>query len=217
MRRITLIVCFLVFALDTVISQPYLNVGVRGGGNSSSITFVPPIRDRVASVSGYQVGGTIQYVNMAHLGIQMDGMLINQGWRQIADDLTETTFKIDFLHFPLTTYAYMGRRKTRFFINAGLYLNFRMNGTRTITTSDGVSQILQYNYQSERDNLVVYGLTGGGGISYDTGIGLIGADLRVSYSYGNIMKPVIPERDFSREQVFSINGFYQFKIVDRGR
>jgi hypothetical protein len=217
MKIILLFVFIVLSAPKMALSQPYLNLGVRGGGNSSSITFVPTIRDRVASVSGYQVGGTIQYINIEHLGIQLDGVLINQGWRQISDDLTETSYKIDFLHFPFTTYAYMGRRKTKFFINAGLYLNFRMDGTRRITTPDGTTQTLPYNYRSDRDNLVVYGLTGGGGISYDIGIGVVGADLRISYSFGNIMKPSIPERDFSREQVLSINGFYHFKIVNRGR
>jgi hypothetical protein len=213
MRHFVLLFFLLVVTVEMANSQPFLNVGIRAGGNSSSITFVPRIRDRVASVQGYQIGGTVQYVNMEHLGIQLDGMLINQGWRQVADDQTEITHKIDFLHFPFTSYVYMGKRNTRFFINAGIYLNFRMNGTRTVTSPDGATQTFDYNYRSERDNLVVYGLSGGGGISYDIGIGIIGADLRISYSYGNIMKPSVPERDFSREQVLSINGFYQFKII----
>jgi hypothetical protein len=213
MRIIAVFVLLIVAEMAT--AQPYFNIGVRGGGNSSSITFIPRIRDEVASISGYQIGASFQYVNIEHLGIQLDPMLINQGWRQIADDQTQSTFRINFLHLPLTTYAYVGRKNTRFFANAGLYVNIRMDGTRTVTTPNGASQTFNYNYQSGRDNPATYGLTGGGGLSYNTGYGTVGADIRISYTFSNIMRPEIPTRDFSRDQVLAITGFYQFTIKKR--
>ncbi len=215
MRIISFYIFLFVIGAEMANAQPYLNIGVRAGGNSSSIKFVPPIRERIASVTGYQIGGSLQYLSKEHLGIQVDGLLINQGWRTIADDLTETIHKIDFLHFPFTTYAYAGKKKTRFFVNAGIYFNVRMNGERTVIQEDGTRQTFDYHYQKERDNLVVYGLTGGGGLSYDIGFGVIGADARISYSFGNLIKPEIPIRDFSRETVISITGFYMFNILNK--
>lgn len=210
-----IVLVFFIIGHNFANAQPFFHVGVRGGGNSSSMDFEPNQPGRqMLSASGLQFGGVLQYIHQKNLGVQLDAIYMQQGWRELSADGREEAFTISYLKVPFTSFAYAGNRKTRVFINAGLFLAYRMNGERTVT-ENGNRRTTRFPYHEERDNLFVYGLTGGGGISYDIGIGIIGADMRVDFDFGNVFKPDIPTRDFSRFQAISISGFYLFKVVNK--
>lgn len=213
--RILFILLVASFGGNIAIAQPFFNIGVRGGGNSSKMDFEPNLPGvEMSSVSGLQFGGIVQYIHQRNLGIQLDALYMSQGWRELETDGTERSFVINYLKVPFTTFAYAGNQRIRIFINAGIFGAYRMDGESSVT-ENGSKRKTGFPYNKERDNLVVYGLTGGGGISYDIGIGIVGADIRADFDFGNTFKPDIPNRDFSRFQTLSLSAFYMFKVVNK--
>lgn len=212
--KATIIFLFLL-AAGGVKAQPYFSVGVRGGGNTAGIDFDNIVNrpTRITSnVSGYQGGFIMRFVPQKNLGVQLEATYIRKGWKETFPDEPdkEENFLINYLKIPFCTYAYVGN-KSKFFVLAGPYITYRLDGKRIVETN-GVKQEFNYNYEKSRDNLFNYGLMAGAGISYDLGFGVIAVDARASFGMGNVLKPQIPEYDFTRYQTISISASYLIRL-----
>src|SRR5690606_18090811 len=146
---ITLVLVLCAFTLAG--AQPFLNIGARGGANSAKMDFEPNLPGvEMLSSPGLQFGGSIQYIHQRNLGIQLDALFMSQGWRERTEGGAERTFSINYLKVPFTTFAYVGNKRTRVFINAGLFGAYRMDGERAVK-ENGQTQKSDFPYDKDRD------------------------------------------------------------------
>lgn len=125
----------LVFLPLVSIAQNDLTVGIHGGPTSSTIRGFETSRDLSARIS-FLVGMSLEYqwsessslvsgVSYERKSFNDDTPLaFEDGFRKVERD-----FEYNYLTIPLLYRFKIGNEKTKFFINAGVYIGFFQNGT----------------------------------------------------------------------------------------
>ena len=161
--------------------KPELTLGVGFGPVFTSIDFERKVPQN--TTNGFSGGASLRYITEKHLGILAELNFAQRGW---TEDFSETDFTthsysrtLNYIELPLMTHIYFGN-KVKFVINLGPQISYMfsdsasMNDELATYVQDQLEQdpnnplFLQYE---SIDNKFDYGLLGGIGIEFDTGIG----------------------------------------------
>ncbi|MDR2815977.1 MAG: PorT family protein [Proteiniphilum sp.] len=198
------VLCFLVFLSaaplharekDPFKNELYLGAGV--GGLFSKVDFVP----RVPQVykQGVYGGISAKYISEKYLGLIMELNFAQRGWKEEFDP-SSTDFSysrtLNYIEIPFMTHIYFGR-KARFIVNAGPQVSLLVGDNQKMSRalSDDVDSRradnpgtrigMQYEgmYELKR---IDYGLVGGIGMEFKTGVGDFDLEGRYYFGLGDV-------------------------------
>ncbi|MEA5128100.1 MAG: porin family protein [Proteiniphilum sp.] len=173
-----------------------LYLGVGGGSLFSKVDFVPSVP--MGFKQGIYGGISAKYISEKHLGIVMEINYSQRGWEEEFESSSDFSYSrtLNYVDIPFMTHIYAGR-KTRFIINIGPQISFLVGDNQKMSQAlsddlderraeDPEARIgMQYEgmYELKR---VDYGLIGGIGMEFKTGIGDFDLEGRYYFGLGDI-------------------------------
>lgn len=200
--------------------QTYL--GVKAGYNYSTVNFKHLLIPQNI-VEGYNPGVHLGIMGISYLqknvGLQFELNYSQKGWKQVfntgePDFVTD----LDYVELPILINLYLGKRKTRFFINLGTYIEYLIRVKAGATPTD-VGNSSFYPYDESRDNKFGYGYRAGGGIYRDFNFGTLFLEGAFVFGLSDILNPVtessgVPNQ--SNHLMTSISFGYLLKLNKAG-
>ncbi|MFV0417451.1 MAG: porin family protein [Dysgonomonas sp.] len=198
------IISLLLFLLITTASaqkkqfKPEWNVGIGFGPTFSSMSFETSKSVRNLNTKNKQqfLGGiAVRYLSEKNLGLIAELNYSQQGWAQDFRDTPqyEHSHQLNYFELPILTHIYFGD-KVRFIVNLGPKLSFLLSDSEKINqklidylASGGFPQgspSYQYYHMAERK--IDYGLMGGIGLEFQSGIGNFALEGRYTFGLGDI-------------------------------
>lgn len=161
-----------------------LAVGFNGGYNLSSVDFSPTIKQELQP--GYTGGFTLRYTTEKYFSLicaaQLEVNFAQRGWNELIEDGTNNTYHRTTNYIEIPFFAHLGwgeeERGIQYFVNAGpqvgLYLSdeefygfTKEEPWKPIYRPNGVNA----QYGKAIENTLEYGIAGGLGMEFKTGIG----------------------------------------------
>lgn len=168
------------------------SVGINGGINFSSVSFQPSIKQ--GKQIGPEFGITARYVSEKYFkmicGIQIEANFSQRGWKEIIEDGSGDMYHrtMNYIEIPLLAHLAFGKDQgygVRFIINLGPQIGFLINEKEYMSDSwhpEYRPQGTVEQYGKFADKKFDYGIIGGGGLEFRTGIGNFITEAR--YYYG---------------------------------
>ncbi len=191
-----------------------LSIGINGGINMSSVSFSPKVKQK--NLMGPAFGLTFRYINERWFGmlcgVQGEINLSKRGWDEFYEDYPqlEYTRKLTYAEIPLMAHIGFGKENglMKFFIHAGPQFSYFISDSSSIG-----GDWENYRYHQEQHTLEVehkldYGIIGGAGFEFHTGIGNFLAEGRYYLGLGDIFGNTKHD-DFSR----SANGGISIRVT----
>lgn len=193
----------LVFSIGTLTTlHAQTSIGVRAGISSSTVGYrsLPgtPVR-RTGDVRAPTYSFVLEQFFSDNAGAQIEVQWLTHGYSE-ADTLGNINeSRLDYLKVPFLANFYMGNNN-RFHIKMGPHFGLLMNASdiaRTFETNDlGHPAMQMYGREMDQPQRIMYGLTGGVGLSRLLGKHTIQAEIRFAYEFGR------PE---SQDRIFDMN------------
>lgn len=196
-----LLALFCFFILGLAYSQT--SVGIRGGFASSTYNYLPTAGTRSVEVPG--LGGptfalVFEHFNAKNAGIEVNIQYLPSGFEQSTDDednplVNET--QLDYLKIPVLSSFFIGR-SGRFQIKLGPHFGYLLSAKDVIRQFEATTppELPTFGGAMDDPKKIMYGLTGGAGISKLFGKSTLAAEARFSFDFTN------PE---SQDRVFDMN------------
>jgi hypothetical protein len=208
--------CFTLMAstagAQIIVTTPYeFAVGVSGGATFSSVAFSPKVEQN--TLKGLTYGVTGRMTMGEYVGLQLEINYAQQGWDEFFEIVTpaeetegeavkpenlRTDYKyarrLNYLQMPFYTRVQFGGKNVKGFINAGPQIGYFI-GESTHENLNGERSAIQHNMPLE--NKFEWGISGGAGIEFRTGIGYFLLEGRYYYSFGDIYSTKVSD-NFSK-------------------
>lgn len=179
---------------DTFKSQ--FTIGLGGGPVFSSVDFEPTIPQ--SSNQAFSAGVSVKYISEMHLGLLAELNYTQRGWTEDFSELPKNpdhsySRTLSYIELPLMTHVYFGN-KVKFILNLGPQVSYMFSDKATMNDElflyiadqrdkDPDAPIgLQYE---DLDSKFDYGLIGGAGIAFDTGVGSFNLEGRYYFGLGD--------------------------------
>ena len=201
-----------------------LAIGINGGMNWSSVTFTPTIKTAylMGMCGGLSIRYTCEKYFTAICAVQMEINYVQRGWEEVIEDGSNNTYQrvTNYLEVPFMFNMGWGReqRGVRFFINAGPQMNFFLGEEETYGGDPWDPSHRPNNvtgqYGKATENKFDYGICGGGGLDWSTGIGHFVLEGRYYYGLADIFGNT--KRDYfgrSGNSSITVKLSYLFDII----
>lgn len=192
-------------AQQSDIFKSQFSFGVGGGPIFSSVDFEPTIPQNTRQA--FSAGVAVKYISEKYLGLLAELNYTQRGWTEDFSELPKNpdhsySRTLNYIELPLMTHIYFGN-KVKFILNLGPQVSYMFSDKATMNDElfldladqrdkDPDEPIgLQYE---DLDSKFDYGLLGGAGISFDTGVGSFNLEGRYYFGLGDSF-------DNSRSQV----------------
>jgi hypothetical protein len=216
------VLCILVFLgvapLHAQKKNPFkgeLYLGAGAGGLFSKVDFVPGVP--LAFKQGIHGGMSAKYISEKNLGLIMELNFAQRGWKEEFDPSTDFSYSrtLNYIEMPFMTHVYFGE-KMRFVVNAGPQVSLLIGDSQKMSqalsddvdarreaASPGVRIGMQYKgmYEPKR---IDYGLIGGIGMEFKTGIGDFDLEGRYYFGLGDIFTSRRSEQAYFSRSAFRI-------------
>ncbi|MDR2058021.1 MAG: PorT family protein [Dysgonamonadaceae bacterium] len=164
-------------------------MGVNVGVTLSNVRF-SPIRsqDLLRQESG---GITIRYISEKNFGIQAELNYSLRGWKEKTDTINVNTYSrsLSYLELPVTTHLYFNLgEKSRLIFNIGPQIGYNI-GEKILKSElqeETDPDLLNRYYNQKIQRIFDYGITGGLGFEFRTGIGNFILDGRYYFGLSDI-------------------------------
>jgi hypothetical protein len=185
MRIIRLSIFLLLFI--PVLGFGQLHLGVKGGYNISSISFIPDQKERPIYNGLFDAGLIVKYYDLTYFGFQAELNFTQRGYRSPIDEEIYKRRVNSYLEMPM--FMQIRIKQNDFFahLNAGVSLSYLLSAKEG-TNETGDYVMSSYNPKILRDHRVDYGLIGGAGIGYEFGWGTLQVDVKYYYGLGDLYK-----------------------------
>lgn len=174
------------------------SVGAGFGATFSSMSFETGTYIANLNTKNKQqfVGGlAIRYISEKNLGMIAELNYSQQGWDQDFKDNPEYTHsrQLNYLELPILTHIYFGN-KVRFIVNLGPKISFLLSDKEEMNQAledylaggNFPQQLPSYQYYHSPHRKIDYGLVGGLGLEFRTGIGNFALEGRYAFGLGDI-------------------------------
>ncbi|MEP0713154.1 MAG: porin family protein [Algoriphagus sp.] len=195
------------------------SIGIRGGYSTSSYTYRPDPSSRGISVDG--IGAptfalVFEHFNSKNAGIEVNLQFLQIGFVQTeeeSDPVNTNETQFDYLKIPVLSSFYIGR-SGRFQIKLGPHVGYMLQAKVVIREYANATpaEIPTYGGAEDKPRKIMYGLTGGAGISKLFGKSTLAGEVRFAYDFTN------PE---GQDRIFDMNSTnleftlaYLFRIKD---
>lgn len=174
-----------------------LAVGGHGGMGTSSVSFVPTIRQNTSlgPQFGIAVRSTTEKYFWMICATQLELNYAERGWTEFIDDGSgnEYTRKLGYIEMPFLAHIGVGREIRGFqgFFNLGPQVSYLISddefygGKIPWDVSNRPNNVTE-QYGTPVAHKIDYGITGGLGLELRTGIGAFGFEGRYYFGLGNI-------------------------------
>lgn len=205
--------------------KPELSFGINGGVTLSSISFNPSVQQQ--KLQQYVGGATVRYISERNFGLQMELNYSQRGWQE-KDSVPDYKYtrSLSYLEVPICTHIYadLGKR-VRLIFNLGPQLSFLLSEdikdnhvintpsrpNATAVDDDGERKIQYYDTDVQR--MFDWGLCGGGGLEFRTGVGSIIAEGRYYFGLSDIFSnKKSDEFSSSSNQVINVKIAYLYRF-----
>ena len=190
-----------------------LAIGASFGTTFSRIDFVPKVNQKM--IMGYTGGLTVRWETEKYLGLQGELNFVQQGWEEKFDNEPSYRYKrtINYVELPIFTHVSFGSDKVKVFLNVGPKIGY-MFSEKTDDNLNGAeaNRVNEQHYMSVEKKFD-WGLCGGPGVEFRTGIGYFLLEGRYYYALGDTFKS--RKEDFfskSTAQVISAKLTYLFPL-----
>lgn len=219
---LSVIVCAVVFLgasplhAQREVFKGQLYLGAGGGLLLSKVDFSPKVP--TAFKQGALGGIAAKYISEKHLGLVMELNLAQRGWKEDFDPSSDFSYSrtLTYIDVPFLWHVYFGE-KTQFIFNAGPKISFLIGDNQMMSQS--LSDYLdkqradhpelkigmQYKGMSEPKKME-YGLVGGLGMAFKTGIGDFNLEGRYYFGLGDIF-PARSQQNEDDTAYFSRSAF----------
>jgi len=165
-------------------------VGVRGGANYCTYNYPNTTTASPESIIGFH-GGLIANIGGERFSVQPE-VLYSQIGAKVSTTILNQTIKseakINTVTVPVLLKLALGSQNFKFFVNAGGYGSYAINGNTKSTINGNVTnQKVEFNGQEGR---IEYGAVGGAGISLGLGPAKLLIEGRYYYGLGNNAKDI---------------------------
>lgn len=185
--------------------KPEWNVGVGFGPVFSSVDFQTTSGNTQVStsnVTNFHGGIAVRYVAEKRLGFIVELNYIQEGWKQDFKALEnaiydgfEHSHQLSYFEMPILTHIYFGN-KVRFFFNLGPKIGYLISESEKINapladflvSGSAPANFSTYQYYRNADRKIDYGLMGGLGLEFRTGIGSFALEGRYYFGLADIYK-----------------------------
>ena len=229
MRRLLAIAFAISLATGTATAQVgearnTLSLGVSGGMGTSSVSFIPSIKQTLSL--GPTFGVSLRHVSEKYFflicGTQIECNLASRGWTEKIEDGSgnEYTRVLNYIEVPFLAHIGFGRefRGVQGHINLGPQVAYLINereiygGQQPWDTSNRPNQVTE-QYGKAIENKLDYGITASVGIELRTGSGNFGLEGRYYFGLGNIYG--ITKKDYfglCANSTISVRATYSFNL-----
>ena len=163
------------------------SVGFKGG---STLSFVTATQENITRTGPnnnlllrYTGGLAAQYLTEDNFGLQVEVNYIQKGWEQRPPENNPTQqyqVSLDYAEVPILAHGYFGKKNTRIFLNAGMYLAYLL--ASDIKRANIDDERIGYPYEERFQNKFDFGVRGGGGFEVVTKVGMF--QVEGSYNWG---------------------------------
>lgn len=229
MKRLTAILFSFALAATTATAQVgdarnTLSIGVSGGMGTSSVSFIPSIKQTMSL--GPTFGVSVRHISEKYFflicGMQMECNFASRGWTELIEDGSgnEYTRVANYIEVPFLAHIGFGREYRGFqgHINLGPQVGYLINereiygGQKPWDVSNRPNQVIE-QYGKGIENKLDYGITASLGLEMRTGSGNFGLEGRYYFGLGNIYG--ITKKDyFARcaNSTISVRATYSFNL-----
>ena len=201
-----------------------LSIGVNGGLGTSSVSFIPSIKQTLSLGPTY--GVTVRHISEKYFflicGLQMECNVAGRGWTELIEDGSgnEYTRVANYIEVPFFAHLGFGREIRGFqgYFNLGPQVSYLLNeheiygGQLPWDISNRPNNVTE-QYKKDIENKLDYGITAGLGLEMRTGAGAFGLEARYYFGLGNIYG--ITKKDyFARcaNSTISLRATYMFTL-----
>lgn len=195
--------CYTAKAQNNDKFKPEWNIGVGFGPTFSSVDFQTNTRANLSietkSLQQYHGGVAIRYISENHLGFIAELNYSQMGWEQKFQQEqpqyanAQYRRKLNYVELPFLTHIYFGR-KVRFFVNLGPKIGYIISESEEmdqsledyLSSGNIPSNVATYQYYREVEHKIDYGIMGGMGLEFRTGIGNFSLEGRYYYGLGDL-------------------------------
>jgi hypothetical protein len=170
-----------------IVTTPYeFFVGVSGGTTFSSVIFNPKISQETLTGSTFGLTGRITMGE--NVGLQLELNYVQQGWDEAYETMPEYRYsrRLDYLQLPFYTHVRFGGKKVNGFIHAGPQIGYLFSESTSESRSENKPEGVSAQHDMPVENKLEWGISGGAGIEFRTGIGCFSLEGRYYYSFGDI-------------------------------
>jgi len=231
MKRTLAILFTAVFAFTTAGAQVgdsrrTVSLGASGGMGTSSVSFVPSIKQTLSL--GPTMGVSIRHISERYFflicGTQLECNIANRGWTELIEDGSgnEYTRVLTYAEVPFLAHLGFGRefRGVQGHLNLGPQVSYLIKekeiygGQEPWDISNRPNQVTE-QYGKGVENKLDYGITASVGIELRTGLGNFGIEGRYYFGLGNIFN--ITKKDYfgrCANSTISVRATYSFNILN---
>lgn len=191
----------LIFFFSTFLSE-YLHaqtsIGVRAGFTESSLSYrltLGSFPRRVTGVSAPTYSFVIEQFFQKNAGAQIEFQMLTTGFSGTDTVNIGNETRFDYLKIPVLSNFYLGNTG-RFHVKVGPHFGYLLQARDISRESEGDLVIPTYGQAGDEPNRLMYGLTGGVGLSKLFGKHTLQGEVRFSYEFGR------PE---GQNRIFDIN------------
>jgi hypothetical protein len=148
-------------------------VGVNGGMNFNTVSFSPSMRQH--DKQGIHAGLTLRYISEKYFamicGVQIEVNYSQHGWSEFYEDYPTLKYErtMNYVEMPFLAHLAFGK-KFQFFFNLGPQVGFFV-GESSKLGGDWSDITTPQQHDMKVENKFDYGITGGAGVEWRTGIG----------------------------------------------
>ena len=173
MKRIYIIVLFVLSACLAHAQYPKYAVGLRGGTSWSMMLFIPSVSQPSMPMT-YHAGAQFRMISEKYCGIKLELNYAQKGFKD-----TYGHRRLDYIELPFMTHITFGQQLFRFFIDFGPEIAYLIQDN--IILSDAQQHSLPAK------NRFDYGIVGGLGFELNTRTGIYTIDARYHFGLNNVM------------------------------
>lgn len=204
MRKFLFII--LLFLSTPLIAQ--WNVGLKAGVNITWINYDRRFTQDILEMDfkmGYMGGFTFQYFNQPNIGLQMEALFIQKGFKTKYDTTQNIQYErtIDYLSVPMLMHVYIGKKKFNLSILLGPFISYALSSNEKFTEGDLIYN-QDYEWDREVDNRFEFGLQAGLGFRNSFSFGVIELEGMFSFSLTSLYKWGAVNRDPDKDIFFPI-------------
>lgn len=185
------ILAFILIFFSTYLNAQW-NIGIKGGTNISWINYDAAFNQGLIDLDfkmGYMGGLSIQNFSQPHIGIQMEVLYIQKGFKTKLDTISLIQYErtIDYFSFPALMHVYAGKKRFNFSLMLGPFISYAI-ASEEIFTESGNRYVEKYEFKREHDNRFEFGLQGGIGFRNTFKFGIIELEGFFTFAFTSIYK-----------------------------
>ncbi len=184
-------------------------LGVRLGGNMTSISLLPAIANTSSDFS-YSAGLSYVYSNKKNVGIQLELLYLSRKWLETFNDTLDVSTELTYLQFPIMTNISLGNGRFKYLINLGTYFAFNIN--KNLNSELPIDHEYYESVEDRSERSGDFGLIIGGGFRYFSRVGTFQLDARFEYGYQNLYNEDSSGFRYSNMSVIQLGLYYFFDL-----